>query len=111
MKKNKLPNVISVLILTLITIIMWISFNVYWAVTGKPTPSVTQAISDPIDPTLDTDTINKIESSLYFDSSQIPQNVVTQTIVSATTIPTIAPGPTAAPIASASASPTGTPTP
>lgn len=91
MQKNKLPNIVSILILTLITVVMWVSFNIYRAVTEKPAPAVPKTISDSISPKLDTDTINKIESSVFMDSSQIPQNVVKPSptaSVSASPIPT-----------------------
>ncbi len=78
MKKTKLPNLISILILTVITVLMWISFSVYRAVTSQPTPSVPKTISEPLTPTLDAQTITQIESRLFLDSAQIPDNVVTQ---------------------------------
>ena len=85
-KKSRLPNLVSILILTVLTSLMWISFSVYRAVTSKPAPNVPQVISEPLTPTLDTDTIDKIESSLYVGSDQIPQSIVTQT--SPTPVPT-----------------------
>lgn len=86
-KKSRLPNLVSILILTVLTSLMWISFSVYRAVTSKPAPNVPQVISEPLTPTLDTETINKIESNLYLGSDQIPQSAVTN-------IPIASPSPT-----------------
>lgn len=110
MQKTKLPNLISILILTVLTSVMWISLNIYRALTTKPTPVVTQVISEPLTPTLDTATITKVESSLFLSKDQIPQNVVTATnaVVIPPTLPTSTPLPS--PEASVSAEPSPTPT-
>ncbi len=112
MKKTKLPNIVSVLILTLITSVMWISFNVYRAFTTKPAPVVPAEISEPLTPTLDTDAINQIESRTFLGEGEIPQTVVTPE-ASATPSPTAVPSPTptleASPTASAAATPTAAP--
>jgi hypothetical protein len=75
MKKNKLPSLISILILTLITSVFWVSLSTYRAFTAKPSESVPKEISDPINLSLDQTAIQKIESGIYFDSSQIPDNI------------------------------------
>lgn len=99
MKKNKLPSLVVILILTLITVIMWISFNIYRSLTAKPAPAVPLEISEPLTPSLDTQTLNELNSKLYLNQSQIPEAVPT---VQATTIPTTTPEvlPTATPISS-----------
>ena len=110
-KNSKLPNIVAILVLTVLTSLMWISFSVYRALTTKPAPVVPQAVTQPLTPTLDTTTINKVESSLFLDSSQIPQNVVT----TASSIPAATKGPIAtlapSPTASSEATPTPTATP
>lgn len=113
MKNNKLPNLVSILILTLLTVIVWISLSIYRALTLKPVAPVSQDISQPLNPSLDTDTINKIESRIYLNDSQIPDNVIT--VVAATPVAQkilITPSPiaspsaiTPSPVASASATP------
>lgn len=69
--KTKLPSIVTILILTLVTSLAWISFTVYRAVTIKPDPVVPKEISEPLNPTLDEKTIESLQSKLYFDSSQI----------------------------------------
>lgn len=111
MQKTKLPNQITVLILTLITALMWIGFSIYRAFTTTPTPSVSKEVSSSLAPSLDTGTIGKIEAALFFSESQIPG------LTTATGTPTPAPSatatasPSATPTASPSATPVVSPTP
>lgn len=107
MKKNKLPSLITILILTLITSILWVSLSTYRAFTAKPPESVPKEISDPITLTLDQTAIKKIESGIFFDSSQIPENVVAAPSPTATAQPTQSPQPTLTP----EATPTPIPSP
>jgi len=110
MQKSKLPSLITILILTLITALMWIGFTIYRAFTTTPEPSVAKEISQPLTPTLDTVTLNKVESALFFSGSQIPQVTFS---ASASASPAVIPKPTpvATPIASPSSSPVETSTP
>lgn len=108
MKKNKLPNLVVILVLTLVTGVVWISFSIYRALTTKPAPAVPEKISSPLNPTLDTQTLSLVKSSIYFEDSQIPEVTITtpssapnQTVVTPTSIPT--------PIASISATPNASP--
>lgn len=88
---------------------MWISLSIYRAITSKPAPVVPQTVSQPLTPSLDVDSINKIESRLYLDDTQIPDNVVT---VTAPSTPAPATAPVVAPISTPVASPSaGTPAP
>lgn len=72
MKKNKLPNLISILILTLITVVVWITLNIYRTISNDPTPSVPDEVSAPLTPSLDKDAIDLIESKIFLNDSQIP---------------------------------------
>ena len=100
MKKNKLPSLVTIMILTQLTSILWICLNVYWAFTKKPELVVPESVSNPITVTLDQTAINKIESEIFFDSSQIPEIVTTTT---SSPLPTSKPQ--ATPVASPSATP------
>lgn len=98
MKKSKLPNIVAILILTLITVVMWVGLSVYHAVTTAPPPVVSPAVSEPLTPTLDTQAIELIESSLFLDDSQVPDNVVTGIVPTATVQPEPTPEPTEEPV-------------
>lgn len=63
--KNKLPSVIALLILTFITIIFWVSFNIYAVFTKKVPVVVSEEILLPLDPKLDTEIINQMEKRNY----------------------------------------------
>jgi hypothetical protein len=112
MKKNKLPSLISILILTLITSLMWISFNIYRSLMSQPPPVVSGEVSNPLTPTLDKDSINQIEERLFLDDSQIPDNIAVGTAT-----PVATSTPEATPVASptpaseeATTTPSATPT-
>jgi hypothetical protein len=76
MKKRKIPRIVNILILTLLTVTVWVSFDVYRLITNPSPPSVPASVSEPLDPSLNQDTITKVESAIYLDSSQIPDSVV-----------------------------------
>ena len=105
MKKNKLPKPISILILTLLTTTVWISLGIYRAITSQPAPSVPQNVIKSLTPTLNKESISKIESSIFFNDSEIPQAEVQSLAPSPTVVPTEIASPSASPIASPSASP------
>lgn len=73
MKKNSLPRPIAILVLTLLTAVIWVGMSVYRAVVVKPSASVAENISKPLNPRLDTDTIQKIDSAIFVQDSEVPQ--------------------------------------
>lgn len=115
MEKSKIPGLITILIMTLITSIMWIGFAVYRAFTNKPATNVPQAVIQALTPTLDNSAISKIQGRVYFDESSIPEPSVgpTATPITRTPVPTLTPPLTASssalPTANASAVPPATP--
>lgn len=112
MQKSKLPSLISILILTLVTVAMWVGFSIYRAFVQSPTPVVPAAISAALTPSLDTSTIGNVEGRLFLNDSQIPEVNVSATstpapAASPINIPTASPS--ATPVATSSATPTATP--
>jgi len=65
MKRNKLPNVVILLILTLITAVFTIIFNIYSSFTAVQPSSVPEEILSPVTPSLDTKTIEIIKNKIY----------------------------------------------
>lgn len=65
MKKTKLPKIITLIILTSITIVFWVFFNIYSTVTKKTITAVPEEILLPINPKLDSEIINQIEERVY----------------------------------------------
>jgi hypothetical protein len=115
MKKNKLPSLVTIMVLTLITVVFWVSLSTYRAFTAKPSENVPKEISDPITPTLDQDEIKQIESGIFFDSSQIPDNVVIAsslpTSIQPTRAPSLSPTPIVTPTPQVTPTPIPSPTP
>jgi hypothetical protein len=109
MKKNKLPSLITIMILTLITSVLWVSFSTYRAFTAKPSESVAKEISEPINLTLDQNVIKKIESGIFFDNTQISNNVTVASASPFPILPTHTPLPTSTPSATLTPAPSPTP--
>lgn len=76
MKKTKLPSIVSILILTLITVIVWVTFDVYRLFNKADNPVVPESVSLPLVPLLDTETINKFQTRIFLDQSQIPDQII-----------------------------------
>jgi len=64
MHKNKLPGLVILMILTLITVAFWILFNVYRSFTTNPSIDVSEKILLEITPKLDTETIKIMKSKI-----------------------------------------------
>lgn len=95
MNKTKLPNLVSILILTLITVVMWVSFDIYRALKKPVNAVVPESVSQPLVPILDQNSINEIESRFFLNDSQIPDNVIVNS--SPTPTPITTPSPTVVP--------------
>jgi len=104
MKKNSLPQPITILVLTLLTALVWVGLSIYRTATVKPGVVVPEDISKPINPVLNSNVIQKIESAIFLQDSEIPEITITgsaNTIIQPTTVPTA----TSTPEATVSASP------
>lgn len=88
MKKNRLPKPVTILILTLLTAVLWVGLNIYRTFTVKPATPVPEKISEPLNPTLNTEIIQQIESAIYMPDSEIPQ-IGTEVQATATPAPAI----------------------
>lgn len=69
--RNKTPDIVTTLILTTITVILWVSLNIYWAVKNEPAPVVSEEISQSINPELDKNSIDEIEKRIYFEEGGV----------------------------------------
>lgn len=72
-KKKGRPFIINIIILTVITSILWVIFDVYRAFTTKPAPIVPEEILAPINPTLNQDLLNEVEKRVYLNEDEIPE--------------------------------------
>jgi len=70
------PPIVKLAILTLITVIIWITFDVYRALTIKPAPDVPEEILAKLDPSLDETALNQLQSRVYVADEQIRDNII-----------------------------------
>jgi len=70
-KKSKVPSIVAVMILTVITISFWIVFSVVRVFRAEPTPSIPPEILNPLNPNYDKTVIDKIQERIYFDKEQV----------------------------------------
>lgn len=66
MKPPRVPSLVSIAILTAITLIFWAFFTAYRVFTTKPPLTVPTELTEPLTPNLDRNTLDKIESSVFF---------------------------------------------
>lgn len=71
MKKTKIPNIVAVMILTVVTISVWIVFSVVRIFQMEPTPSLPPEILNPLNSDYDKTAVDKIEKRLYFEQGQV----------------------------------------
>lgn len=100
MKRTSTPTGITTAVLTLITVLLWAGFGVYRALTIAPEQTVPEDIIRPLDPKLDTNTLDTLQTRLSIDEKSIE----------ATPGPTTTPIPTSTPLPSGSGTPTPIPT-
>lgn len=77
MNKPKPPSIIPLLVLTLIMVVMWVSFDIYRSFQKPTDVHVPESVLQPLTPTLDQTTVDQIEKRIYLDDSQIPDSVAT----------------------------------
>jgi cytoskeletal protein RodZ len=112
MNKNKMPSAVLILILTLVTVILWVLFSIYRAITVKPAPTIPDQVSATLNPTLDQNSIYRIESNIFFNDSQVPDNILTAPTPGSQQVMTVPiPTPTPAATPAESASPSAIPSP
>lgn len=76
MAKQKTPSLVTIAILTLITVLFWIGFNIYRSLTVEPPEKVPAEILEPISPTLDVEALGKLSARVYFEEYQLPETIV-----------------------------------
>jgi len=67
MKKSKVPSIVAVMILTVITISFWIVFSVVRIFRTETTPAIPPEILNPLNPNYDKTTVDKIQERIYFE--------------------------------------------
>jgi hypothetical protein len=70
--KNKLPNIVTIAILTVTTVLFWVFFTAYRAFTKEAPAVVPEEILAPLDPNLDKEMLGKIKNRYYIEEGQAP---------------------------------------
>ena len=106
---KKIPNSLTVLVLTVFTILVWISLEVYRSFTDPVDIEVPDEILEPISPNLDINALAEIENSLFLSDQELEELRQLNPLIatpSATIIPTIIEEVTPTPIPEESPIPT-----
>ena len=105
--KKKTPNIVVISVLTVITMLTWIFYEVYQTLTTPPSLEIQPEVLAPITPTLDSQSLDKLQKSVFFEDSEI----VPITQPTATLTPLITPTEEISPTPSEEETPSPTPTP
>lgn len=71
MKKPKTPKLVTVAIFTTITVIFWVFFEVYEALSDTPDIQVSENLLSPVNPQLDLQSLQQIETRMYIDENEV----------------------------------------
>ncbi len=74
--KKKTPAIVKTGILTAITVIVWIVFEVVKILMSKAPPAVSADILAPVNPTLDESALNKLQNRMYINPEEIGNNTI-----------------------------------
>lgn len=100
MNNPKAPRLVTVAILTTITIVFWVFLSVYRVLTAKPEPNVPPEILAPLDPNLDTRTLQTLPDRVFFEEGQVAvptllptdaASPVQEAVPTEITVPTVTP--------------------
>ena len=76
MRKPKAPRLVTIAIISTATIIVWIFFEVYRIFTAQLHPNVPEELLAPINPVLDTQSLDRIQGRIIFGEEEIPETMV-----------------------------------
>lgn len=79
MIKTRAPRPVILAALTLVTIVFWIIFGIIRIISKPEDIEVPNEIIAPLNPTLDTATLDTVENRIHLDESQIGETVIAPT--------------------------------
>jgi len=91
MRSPKSPRLVTIAIISTATIIFWIFFEVYRIFSASSPVNVPEELLQPINPTLDTPTLQSIESRVFFEEEDIPETPVGIPEITIEAVPTQTP--------------------
>jgi len=76
-KSKQKPALIKIMFLTLITLLTWVGFEVYGIISQEPNlTNPDEKILAPLDPELDSETLNSLSLRVYLNQNQIEDNLL-----------------------------------
>jgi hypothetical protein len=81
MRKLKAPRLVTVSILTTITLIFWVFLSLYNVLVSKPKVDVDQNLLDPLDPSLDTQTLDTLDERIFFEEGEVEFTPISPAVV------------------------------
>jgi len=75
-KRSKYPPIVRFLLFTTITVIIWVTFEVYRSLTIEPDPVVPEEILAPLDPTLDSTRLDELQRRVNLSEEEIGETVL-----------------------------------
>lgn len=76
MRKPKAPRLVTLAIITTVTIISWIFFEVYRVFITTPSVDVPEELLKPVDPSFNASSLQNIEKRIFFEEDEIPETLV-----------------------------------
>lgn len=73
---KKFPFSVQLVILTLITVFIWIGMDIYRTLTDRTSPSVPQEILTPVNPEINTQTLDLLKERLYLIDGEIEDTLI-----------------------------------
>ena len=81
MRKPGTPSIVSIAILTVLTLVLWITLGVVRLLGEAPEAEVTSETLEALSPELNTQTLVNLQSRIYFEESEIGEtNFVTEVV-------------------------------
>ena len=87
MKKQKTPSFVIIATLTVITIVSWVVYGVYQVFVTTPSLEIPPEVAAPLNPSLDTQSLDKLQKSVFFEDSEITKGIITISTPTPTVIP------------------------
>ena len=73
MKRPKPPSIVTIAIMTLITVVFWTFFSVFRIFTSTQPVDIPEEVLTPINPTLDQEALNALETRNHLEPHEIPE--------------------------------------
>ncbi len=70
-KRKKLPSLVTIAVLTMITVVFWTGLEIYRALASRPVQDVPSQILAPINPNLDSRVLNRLQNRIDIADSEV----------------------------------------